>query len=141
MLVRRSYASIPEEEGPAFDVEPEHFPVAHAAVGSVAPLVASFPTAPVFPTLSYHHMFPYGHYYHPPTAVHNVAKSYAKESGHAFATSVVSENGYLHHGLGLHFPHLADALTLAPWRSRLHKQKAAKKVLKAASKTVNKKTQ
>ncbi|VDM83672.1 unnamed protein product [Strongylus vulgaris] len=105
IFAQSSYASILEEgfnrffkraysdsfesflEEPAFGVKPEHIhypthvhaPVTAAfPVAPVATVVPSLSAVPVSPALGYHHMFPYGHYYHPFAAVHNLAKSYAK---------------------------------------------------------------
>ncbi|VDM78567.1 unnamed protein product [Strongylus vulgaris] len=150
MCLHRLYRKlISEEPTIAVESEPHAVPLAHAHVAPIAPAVPVAPVAPLVASVSavplasvwdYHHMFPYNHYYHPRSAIHNVAKSYAKETGHASATSVVSESGHLPHSLGLHLPNLANSLFYAePWKSRLHHQKAAKKILKI-HKAVNTKT-
>ncbi|VDM82316.1 unnamed protein product [Strongylus vulgaris] len=134
---------VPQGE-PAVPVEPAHVdvPLVHAHVAPVAPVVPVGPVAPVVPSVpavvpavDYH---VYDHH-HPYSELHNVAKSYAKEAGHASETAIVSGHGHVN-GFRLHAPHLADPFSfIEPWRSRLHHHKAAKKVQKT-QKTVNKKT-
>ncbi|VDM75134.1 unnamed protein product [Strongylus vulgaris] len=121
LVVRRSSASYGIEE-PTIAVEPAHVnaPLLHAhvapvapivSVAPVAPVVASLPAVPVAPTLDY----AYG-YNHPYSEAHNVAKSYAKETGHVLETAMVSGHGHPH-GLEMHAPHLANFFSLVgPWR-------------------------
>ncbi|EYB93357.1 hypothetical protein Y032_0183g936 [Ancylostoma ceylanicum] len=145
VVVQRSLASFPHvavEEEPAVAVAAE--PVAHVPVATahVAPVVAAAPAvapAPYPYPYPYPHMYPYAYaapYHHPRTEVHNVVKAYQKEAGHVSKTAMVSEGGHLPGHFGLHpAGHFAGGLGLPiPFRSRLHREKLAKKVHKSFDK-------
>ncbi|RCN43610.1 hypothetical protein ANCCAN_10381 [Ancylostoma caninum] len=130
-IAHRSFASFPTnlvEEEPAVAVAPE--PPTQVFVGRAhdAPVVSQIPAPAVYHPPAYPHaLLP--PYYHPRTAVRNVVKGWAKEAGHRSETSVVSEDGHLPATWGIHSAeHLPEALAFpAPFRSRLHRKKMAKK--------------
>ncbi|EYC17210.1 hypothetical protein Y032_0031g2340 [Ancylostoma ceylanicum] len=135
VIVQRSLASFPIdnalEEEPAVAAVPEpvsRVPIAHPHVAPVAATVA----APAAPAPYYPYAYPYNQYapyHHPRTEVHNIVKSYAKEAGQASETLMVSGGGHLPAIMDVHPPeHMSEVLTFpAPWHSRLHRQKMAKK--------------
>ncbi|CAJ0588889.1 unnamed protein product [Cylicocyclus nassatus] len=108
---------------PAAPVAPVVAAAPAVPVAPVAPVVAAAPAVPVAPVVQ-----PI-HYYVPRTEIHNLAKSYAKEKGHASSTSIVSEGAHLSQGFLPTLPLAAPSAVIEPLRSRLHHVKATKKVL------------
>ncbi|EYB93358.1 hypothetical protein Y032_0183g937 [Ancylostoma ceylanicum] len=140
---QRSLASFPTnvvEEEPAVAVAPQ--PPTQVLVGPAhaAPVVSQIPAPAVYQPHVYSHGL-YPHYYHPRTEVRNVVKGYAKETGHRSETQMVSEDGHLPATWGIHAAeHLPEALAFpAPFRSRLHRKKMAKKASRAHRSRNNKK--
>ncbi|KAL6728025.1 hypothetical protein Aduo_009838 [Ancylostoma duodenale] len=138
VVIQRSLASFPTDnfikEEPSLAAIPEpiaHVPIAHPHVAPVAAPIAAAAPVSYYPHISPYNM--YYPYYRPRTEVRNVVKSYAKEAGQASETQMISGGGHLPTIMDVHPPeHMSEVLPFpAPWRSRLHRRKLAKKASRA----------